>query len=205
MVRNSDPEPPLPQWRSEFLLEELCIALRHVAVSERDLPGNPRALEKLERSREIAGILAGRGVDPIPRLERLSEETGWSMVPFLEDCLAYPRRRPWVREKDGVRRAFRCSLCRAAEHPEGELTYQMCTPCLERIGAAIERKESFQGIVLYRTYTPEARCPHAGPETVLASFRPFEDWWDGWCSRCIDEELRRRRTAPASPEGGADR
>jgi hypothetical protein len=205
MVRDSDPEPPLPQWRAELLLEELGVALRHVAVSEWDLPANPRALEKLERVREIAGILAERGVDPIPRIERLSDETGWSMVAFLEDCLAYPGRRPWVREKDGVRRVFRCSLCRAAEYPEKERSFRMCTPCLERIGAAIERRESLDGIFLYRTYTPELRCPHAGPETVLATPRPFEDWGEGWCARCIDEELRRRRTAPAPPGGGEDR
>ena len=198
MVRDSDPEPPLSRWGDEDLLEELPTALRHVAMGEWNLPEDRKALEKLSRVKEIAGLLRARGVSPIDRLEKLTEETGWRMVPFYEECLAYPGQRPWIRDKDdGIRRLLRCSMCGKREHPEGDPSWlgSLCDACLGDVRSAIERRSPIPGLLLFRTYNPDARCPHAGPETVLAA--PYVDYEEsllqGSCGRCVDEALERRR------------
>jgi hypothetical protein len=67
----------------------------------------------------------------------------------------------------------------------------MCDDCLRRVLRAIEAREPIDGIVLFRTYNPGARCEHADADTVLAS----ELWADtifGNCGLCLRQELDRR-------------
>ncbi len=50
-------------------------------------------------------------------------------------------------------------------------------------------------LLLMRTYTPEARCEHAGDDTVLAVYPWYgmhDDVGQGFCLACVDEEYRRR-------------
>jgi hypothetical protein len=87
--------------------------------------------------------------------------------------------------------ALRCGLCRTRERPIVAQVLWFCNDCLARIIHAIEECKPDEGIVLFRTYNPEARCAHADSETVLVS-QGYSDTIYGNCVKCLEDELARR-------------
>lgn len=108
---------PLKERPDEGLLEDLCIELRHVGVGDSGLPDNVRVVEHIHQVNAIHAELVRRDVDDRSRLELLSKETAWRIQELLEDCLAFPRKMPYVREQDGIRRTLRCRACGKGERP----------------------------------------------------------------------------------------
>lgn len=145
--------------------------------------------------------LADGGIDPLPRVRQLSEETGLDLIDFLDQCLRFPAIVPMVRERDGVKKDLRCSGCRKRERPEDDDRFWRCDECLESMRRVVASGKPVRGVLLFRTYTHEARCEHADDETLLILY-PWdpEDFCgsQGFCERCFDEELQRRRSKGAS-------
>jgi hypothetical protein len=197
-------EPPLPrnQRSSDELLDELCIALRDVGVSTQFLPyrePDPDIAKEVDRVQAVAGELAVRGLDPMPRLDVLTTETGWSMPDLFRECGKFPEVRPWVRTaSDGLRIAMRCPACRQREFPADSRTIRLCDGCLETLDDALTAPKAVDHMLLYRTYTPTARCDHAGDDTVLGVYPWSPEWSEdfpvGLCRSCISEEKIRRRS-----------
>lgn len=65
---------------------------------------------------------------------------------------------------------------------------------MKRVGQAIEARTPVRGVILFRTYNPDARCGHADAETVLV-IEAYVDEICGRCRRCLTEELTRRKIA----------
>jgi hypothetical protein len=192
-MADTPPRQLIQQRAAEELLEDLCRELRHVAVGEGGLPSNERAIEHMFEVCALHRELTARGIDYDPRLARLSEETNRQILPLLDDCLAYPQRLPFVRERDGIRRYLRCQLCLKAErHPDAK-PFWFCDACMRRVLSAIEERTPIQDIVLFRTYNVDCRCAHADSDTVLVG-DCYSDIVSGVCERCIREEIERRST-----------
>ena len=195
-MADSPPKLPIDKRPNEELLADLCLELRHVACSESDLPLGERVVGHVREVRAIHAELATRRVDCRPRLERLSEETRWQIPTLLDDCLAYPQRTPYVRDRDGIRRFLRCHLCTKAERPVDARVFWFCETCMRGVLVAVRQRTPIPGIILFRTYNPECRCPHADAETVLAGEGQFYvDEVYGVCEKCIHDEIERRRGA----------
>jgi hypothetical protein len=185
--RDTPLRPPIPNRAANDLLEDLCLALRAVGVGSR---------EAVAEALAIAAELDGRGVSFIDRLNRLSEETGWLMPELLEECRRSPEERPYITGLDGVRQRFRCRYCKQAEHPEDDDRYWACDQCLEKLIHSFTSLVAVEGTVLFRTYNPDWRCPHADPDTVVVGIDHYEDGMlrPGDCKRCLQEAKRRRQT-----------
>lgn len=176
------------------LLEDLCIALRDVAVREGSLPRSEDAQTAVRQAVEIAAELDVRGVTTSERLDRLAQETGWLMNQLLDDCKQFPRVVPRVRELDGIRRYLRCGYCKAAERPEDDVRWGACDACLRRIVESLDSLNLLEGTVLFRTYNAEWRCEHADADTVLLAANFYEEGFlgPGACRRCLENELTQR-------------
>jgi len=195
-MADSPPRPPIHKRLNEELLEDLCLELRHVACGEGDWPLGERVVTHVREVRALHAELSTRGVDCLPRLARLSEETRWQIPTLLDDCLAYPERTPYVREPDGIRRFLRCQLCTKVERPPDAKLFWFCETCMRRVLDAVRECARIPGIILFRTYNAECRCPHADADTVLAGEgRFYGDAVYGVCQRCIHDEIERRRGA----------
>ena len=129
-MKNTPTELPIEQRGTEELVEDLCLALRDVGVSDYLLPYGEYAVSAVLRVQQLHGELSRRGADFTRRLERLSEETSWQMKPLLRDCLMYPDVIPYVRERAGIRRALRCPACLKHELPGGkDVGAWLCDAC----------------------------------------------------------------------------
>lgn len=190
-MRNTLPEPPVEQRDTPKLIDDLCLALRDVGVRDYGLPDDERGLASIECVQQIHSELEKRGVDYRSRITQLSEETKWQMELLLRECLAYPEVVPYVREADGVRRAFRCSICRKREFPD-HTGLVLCTTCLRQSAESIRKRVPWGGLLLLRIYNESYWCRHADAETVMAAFDDYETLGYGWCAQCITEELERR-------------
>lgn len=191
-MANTPPRLPIRERPSPELVEALCIELRHVACADYELPSGGQVVGHVREVAAIQQELQRRGVDFRPRLELLTEETKWQMLPLLEDCVAYPQSLPYVRALDGVRRTLRCQSCRKAERPVDAKLFWYCERCMETLAEAVRQRSPAPGIVLFRTYNPECRCVHATDDTVLAA-DSYLDQLSGVCERCIREEIERRK------------
>lgn len=199
-MRPTDPPPPPTARSSATLIEELCLALRDVGVSTRFLPpqGPPPDIEReVGDVRVVAEELRRRGVDVMSRLADLSRETSWAMLELYEESMAYPTKRPWVRDlSDGLRQALRCEGCGRHEFPERSQRLRLCDGCLDVLDAALVSARVREKMLLYRTYTQNARCEHAGDDTVLGVYPWSLEWSDdfpvGFCRTCIADERARR-------------
>ena len=173
-MRPTDPPPPRSEWPTDELLEELCIALRDVGLSTKFLPytePDPDIDEEVERVRTIDVELRARRVDPMPRLEVLSEETGWSMPELFDEVREYPVVRPWVRNKNnGLRIATSCEACRAREFPADSRKIRLCDYCLGVLNTSLVTTRAKDHMLLYRMYARDARCAHANDDTVLGVY-----------------------------------
>jgi hypothetical protein len=181
----------LPETPIEELLEDLCVELRHVAVSDAGLPSGSRVVAHIHLVKRLHSALRLRGCDPTSRVTRLSEETSWQMGCLFDDCLRFPETLPYVRETDGLRRTFRCLRCRAAERPPDAKLFWFCDGCLRAILEAVRQRRPIDDVMLFRTYDSSRRCVHADPDTVLAADY-YHEVPDGVCTVCISDELSRR-------------
>jgi len=194
-MANTPPPPPLREYPTEELLAELCVELRHVGVGDWGLPDDERVKGYIKQVCSIHQELKSRRVDLGERLSELSSQTGWLMEQLLDDCLAFPARMPYVREKDGIRRTLRCLQCSQAERPPDAKLFWFCDKCLAATINTLETRQPRPGVILFRTYNPECRCEHADSETVLAC-DPFIEELSGVCAKCLQAELERRRANP---------
>jgi len=128
-MKNTPAELSIEQRETEELVEDLCLALRDVGVQDYGLPRDEEAASAVLRVQRLHGELSRRGADVTRRLERLSEETSWQMMPLLHDCLMYPEVTPYVRERDGIRRVLRCPACREREISGREGIVWLCDAC----------------------------------------------------------------------------
>lgn len=184
----------LPTDTSE-LLEELCLALRHVGVGDHELPLGERVTAHIRSVQRLYSALLVRGVEVRPRLERLSTETSWLMTELLADCLGFPATQPYVRESDGIRRTLRCQRCHRTERPPDAQLFWFCDGCLREVLAALHTRQPLSRVVLFRSYSSECWCPHADAETVLAC-DSHADTLSGVCKICVVTELERRHATP---------
>lgn len=190
-MRNTLPEKPIEQRDTPKLIEDLCVALRDVGVRDFDLPNNERGLASIECVQQIHAELEKRAVDYRLRVAQLSDETKWQMERLLRECLAYPEVVPYVREADGVRRAFRCRVCRKREFPDHK-GLLLCNTCLAQSSESIRQRVPWGGLLLLRIYNDTYWCRHANAETVMAAFDDYETLGYAWCAQCIIEEQERR-------------
>ena len=192
--RNTPARPGIKERDSAELLEDLCIALRDVAVREGSLPRSEDAQAAVRQAVEVAAELDVRGVAMSERLDRLAQETGWLMSQLLEDCTKFPKVVPRVRELDGIRRYLRCLYCRVAERPEHDVRWGACDACLHRIIDSLDSLSVIEGTVLFRTYNGEWRCEHADADTVLLAANFYEEGFlgPGVCRQCLENELNQR-------------
>lgn len=190
---NTPPPLPFEQRETPDLVEDLCLALRHVGVGDYALFSNARDVTMLHVNevQQIHAKLQKRNVDPSHRIVLLSEETNWQMERLLEDCLAYPDVIPYVRESDGIRRALRCPLCGKREMPDREGVW-LCDVCLSAAINAIDYKTPVDGLVLLRTYNPSRWCDHADAETIMMVLDDYEWIGEGYCNECLLQEQSRR-------------
>jgi len=189
-MRNTKPEPPFDQRATPTLIEDLCLALREVGVGDLGLPDDERRITAINTVQRIHTELQRRDANFLPRIAELTEQTKWQMEELLRACLAYPQMIPYVREKDGIRRAFRCYLCQEREFPDRK-GLSICDHCLEGSLDAICNREPIEGLLILRIDNSSYWCKHADPDTVMAAFDN-----DGlgytWCAECVSEERARR-------------
>ncbi len=188
----------MKQCSTDELVEDLCLALRDVGVWTWSLPNDENAVSKVKNVQEIYALLEQRKADVRPRIRHLSEETSWQMETLLQECLAFPEIVPYVRDLDGVRRSFRCSICQKREFPDREGIF-LCDVCLAQAKDSFESKLPMNGLLLLRLYNEAYWCKHADSETVLMAFDDYGTLEDTWCEKCIVEEQARRTTKVSSP------
>jgi len=195
-MANTLPKPPVHERSDQALLEDLCQELRHVGICDSGLPDGKRVQQHIFEVGSIHDELTRRQLDPANYVAQLSSETNWQMEVLLEECLAYPQKLPYVRERDGIRRTLRCNLCHAAERPPDARLFWYCEACLIRVATALQERSGCEGLVIFRSYTPNSRCAHADAETPLAAEWRAEQIY-GVCEQCIIEEIERRRALPS--------
>jgi hypothetical protein len=190
-MRNTSPEPPIEQRDTARLVEDLCLALRDVGVWDYNPPDDERRVPAVRNVQQIHAELVKRGADVRPRIAQLSGETKWQMEPLLQECLAFPETIPYVRESDGVRRAFRCYVCGKREFPD-RAGLLLCDVCLDGAAEAIRSRAPRGGLLLFRVYNESKWCKHADAETVMMAFDDYDSLDYAWCEECISEEKERR-------------
>lgn len=195
-MRNTSPGPPIAERATPKLLEDLCLALRDVGVRDHSLPDDDHALAAVRNVRTIHEELEKRGVDLTARLSLLSEETKWQMEPLLRECLSFPDAVPYVRESDGIRRAFRCYVCERREFPDRR-GLSLCDDCLARAAESIRTRVPFGRLLLFRIFNESVWCEHADAETLMMAFDGYDGLESAWCGTCLEEERERRPGVPA--------
>ena len=190
-MRNTTPDLPFEERDTSRLVEDLCLALRDVGVGDYRLPANENAVAAIGNVQKIHAELETREVDFRARMAQLSEETKWQMESLLQECLSFPKVIPYVRESDGVRRAFRCFVCRQREFPDRE-GLSLCNVCLAQSAISIQNRAPWGGLLLLRIYNESYWCRHASAETVMAAFDDYETLGYTWCAQCVVEEQERR-------------
>jgi hypothetical protein len=194
-MRPTDPKPDIPLRDTETLVEDLFAALRDVGVHDWDLTASDLGLKAIQRVKDIDAELRKRDTRLEERLAELVQQTGWNLVELLSQCREYPEVRPRLRERDGIRRAFRCAACQQAEFPGGTTNFQLCDGCLRILQRGLLEPRDFPNMFLFKSFTTNARCEHADADTVLGIF----PWYvndtgvgPGFCSRCVEREFARR-------------
>jgi hypothetical protein len=190
-MRNTSPDPSIDQRSTTRLLEDLCLALRDIGVGDYGLPNDDRAVSAIRNVQQIHAELENRGADCRSRIAQLSEETKWQMEPLLQECLAFPKTIPYVRESDGVRRSFRCYVCAKQEFPDRQ-GLSLCDICLAQAAIAARNKKPWGGLLFFRTYNESKWCKHADADTVMMAFDYEYELDYAWCERCSAEERDRR-------------
>ena len=128
-------------------------------------------------------------LDEVQRRSRELDEGSVKAVPA--------KVRPWVRDQaSGLRIALRCGACEREEFPEDSQLIRLCGACLGVLRDTLAARRATERMLLYRTYSPEARCEHAGDDSVLGVYPWFAEWSEdfpvGLCRVCVANEERRR-------------
>jgi hypothetical protein len=165
-MKNTPAELPIEQRKTEELTEDLCLALRDVGVQDYRLPRDEHVLADVLRVQRLHSELSRRGAEVTRRLERLSEETSWQMIPLLRDCLMYPEVTPYVRERDGIRRLWRCPACREREISGREGVVWLCDACKAE-SAALGVRGAMRVKITLDGFTAEELYTQTPLETVL--------------------------------------
>jgi hypothetical protein len=195
-IRNTATQSDLEWLDTPELISQLLIGLRNVAVHEQYLPRPSDTMVKwIGFVQHIYGLLVERGADWADEVDRLSQDTGWLMLPLLEECLQWPTASPHVKEKDGIRRFQRCWLCHQREYPD-TATEQLCDECLLRSIGLLRQQTPPPGVIFFRTYNESRWCSHAHSETVLMTRDEYDFLADGRCAQCLKEEYDRRHSPP---------
>jgi hypothetical protein len=176
-MTNTPAELPIEQRETQELVEDLCLALRDVGVMDYGLPEGEQVVSAVLRVQQLHGELSRRGADVTRRLERLSEETSWQMMPLLRDCLMYPAAIPYVRERDGIRRALRCPACHAHElsRREGAGVW-LCDACMAA-SAATGVCRLMRVKITSVDYAPDELYEQTPFEAVLLREIPGRGYW----------------------------
>lgn len=191
-MRNTPPKLPIEKRETSELVEELCLALRDVGVWDYSLPDDERTVAHVEKVQSIHAELSRRGANLHERVSLLSAETSWQMDVLLQECLQFPDITPYVRESDGIRRAFRCPICSEREVPD-RIGVWLCDVCLADTIESFESKIPLKGLLLFRTYNKPKWCEHADAETILMTFDDYDVGIEnGKCKICLLEEQKRR-------------
>lgn len=159
-------ELPIKQRETEELIEDLCLALQDVGVRDYRLPQGEDVLADVLRVQRLHGELSRRGADVTRRLELLSDETSWQMLPLLRDCLMYPDVIPYVRERDGIRRVLRCPVCREREISGREGVVWLCDACKAE-SAALGVRGAMRVKITLDAFTPPELYDQTPLEAVL--------------------------------------
>jgi hypothetical protein len=175
-MKNTPAERPIEQRETEELVEDLCRALTDVGVGDYLLPAGEWVVSAVLRVQRLHGELSRRGADVTRRLERLSEETSWQMTPLLRDCLMHPDIIPYVRERDGIRRALRCPVCRKRELSGREGVVWLCDAC-EAESALFGVRGVMRVKITVDGHTPEELYNQTPLEAVLLREIPGKGYW----------------------------
>jgi hypothetical protein len=175
-MKNTPPELPIEQRETEELVEDLCIALRDVGISDYCLPEGGQVVSAVLRVQQLHSELSKRGADFTRRLERLSEETSWQMVPLMRDCLMFPEVIPYVRERDGIRRVLRCPACRQREISQRKGIVWLCDACKAELAASGDCGLMRLKITL-ADYPPAELYAQTPFEAVLLREIPGRGYW----------------------------
>lgn len=193
-MANTPPPPPIRERPTEWLVQDCCLELRHVACSDYGMLEKKDAVKHVLEVQAIHEELCKRRIDLQPYLSDLSEQTKWDMHTLFAECLKYPDAIPLVREADGIRRVLRCRLCGQSERPVDGKVLWFCNRCMEITAEMIRERQPRRGLTLIRTYNPEARCEHANNDTVLVIvIDDYDVPFPAICEVCIQHELQRRR------------
>ena len=152
-MANTPPEPPVRDRDNRKPLQDLCIALRNVGVWDSELPNGDTVRSYIEEVKTIHSELTGRAMDLSSCVSELSNESGWLMGELLQDCLDFPKTLPYVKESDGIRRYFRCWLCREREFPPSAKRFLLCEQCLSRIRNDIQQRVPSKGLFSFELTT----------------------------------------------------
>lgn len=182
--RNTPDEAQLKWLSTDDLRQQLAIGLRNVGVWEHSTPEFEKWIGYVQR---VHHLLSRRSADTSDELGQLSESTGWMMEALLEDCLRWPEVTPYVRDKDGIARRRRSSLCNAREY-HSPATIPMCDECSASTMIRLEKRDPPAGLIFFRTYNPSRWCVHANQETVLMTWDEYDFLDDGRCSECLRDE-----------------
>jgi hypothetical protein len=132
---------------------------------------------EVERVRMAMAELRRPRVDPAARLNALSDETKRLMNPLLEE-----------------------------EFPEDSQLIRLCGACLGVLRDTVAAPRATERMLLHRTCSPEARCEHAGDDTVLGVYPWFAEWSEdfpvGLCRVGVANEERRRNAGLTSSSSG---
>jgi hypothetical protein len=176
-IRNSTPSPPLVEWEDAPLLEELCLALRDVGVSNLQLPDGEGVRRAISRVKELSAELKERDIDVSSRIARLSSETNWDMDSLLRQTLSFPRAVPYLASTPNPT----CGNCGVLLSRKAVLA--LCPRCvaygLEQLAAG--RSES------HLDTCPICGCQEKG---FLVYAHGLE--WMNYCRSCLEAERARQ-------------
>jgi hypothetical protein len=105
--------------RAAQVIEDFCLGLRDATMLDGVDASNEEKASRVRTVQLLHRSLGEGGFDPMPRVRQLSEETGWDMVEFLDQCLRFPAVVPRIRERDGIRRSLRLRRMSGARASRG--------------------------------------------------------------------------------------
>lgn len=179
-IRNTPPKLHLRDQDDSSVIEELCLALRNVGVSNPELPDGGDVRQGIAYVKEINDELKHRGVDPSSRIARLSLETNWDMESLLKDTLAYPEAIPYLASTPNPK----CGNCGKLISRKAVLA--LCLPCLN---SGLEQLEAGKAESHLNT------CPICGRHEKGFLVYAYGIEWMNYCKSCLEEERARNDAA----------
>jgi hypothetical protein len=178
-IRNTPPLPPIGEWETPKLVEELCIALREVGVKNRELPDGEDIRRAIFRVKEIYAVLEERCIGVADRVRRLSAETKWDIEGLLRDALDFPQALPYLASTPEPT----CGNCGRPISRKAILG--LCLPCIHLGLEQLTKGKSESHLEV---------CPLCGRQEkgFLVYAHGLE--WMNYCRNCLEEERGRHET-----------